>query len=81
MKLLFTAKALKDYESLTDNLQAVVDKQLEALLRDIRYPSLRAKKYNESQDIWQVRINKDYRAYFCIDGDIYIVITICKHPK
>ncbi|MBF0319940.1 MAG: type II toxin-antitoxin system YoeB family toxin [Nitrospirae bacterium] len=81
MKLLFTAKALKDYESLTEKLQTLVDKQLDALLRDIRYPSLRAKKYNESQDIWQARINKEYRVYFCVKGDAYVIITICKHPK
>ncbi|MBF0563893.1 MAG: hypothetical protein HQK89_01490 [Nitrospirae bacterium] len=62
-------------------MRTLVDKQLEALLKDIRYPSLRTKKYNESQDIWQARINKEYRAYFCIEGDAYVIITICKHPK
>ncbi|WP_425340738.1 hypothetical protein [Candidatus Magnetobacterium casense] len=46
-----------------------------------RYPSLRAKKYNESQNIWQIRINAEYRAYFRIDGDTYVLIAICKHPK
>ncbi|MBF0609050.1 MAG: hypothetical protein HQL61_16045 [Magnetococcales bacterium] len=81
MKLLFTAKALADYESLTERLRALVDKQLEALLKDIRYPSLRAKKYDDRQNIWQARINKEYRAYFRIERDVYVLITICKHPK
>lgn len=80
MKLIFTAKALKNYESLAEKLQTLVDKQLDFLLKDIRYPSLRAKKYNESQDIWQVRISKEYRAYFCIEDDTYVIIAIGKHP-
>lgn len=31
--------------------------QLAHLLRDLRHPSLRAKKYNESSGLWQARIN------------------------
>ncbi|MCG6553847.1 MAG: hypothetical protein L7F77_16105 [Candidatus Magnetominusculus sp. LBB02] len=81
MKLLFTDKAIKDYDSLEGKLQVLVDKQLDALLRDIRYPSLRAKKYSESHDIWQIRINREYRAYFSIDGNTYVIMTICRHPK
>ncbi|MCI4626129.1 MAG: type II toxin-antitoxin system RelE/ParE family toxin [Candidatus Magnetoovum sp. WYHC-5] len=81
MKILFTAKALKDYKNLTREVQNIVDKQLEALLRDIRYPSLRTKKYDESQNIWQARINKDLRLFFGIEKDVYVIIAICKHPK
>ena len=64
MKFLFTEKACQDYETLTTRLQSLVDKQLEALLRDIQYPSLKAKKYHKSDDIWQARVNRDYRFYF-----------------
>jgi hypothetical protein len=34
-------------------------------------PSLRAKKYDEAQDYWQARVNRDWRFYF----------TIIPHPK
>ena len=81
MKFLFTEKARKDYEALTARLQALVDKQLEALLRDIRYPSLKAKKYHESEVVWQARVNRDYRFYFRIAGDTYVILTIIKRPK
>ncbi|MBI5789499.1 MAG: type II toxin-antitoxin system RelE/ParE family toxin [Candidatus Schekmanbacteria bacterium] len=81
MKFIFTEKALKDYKSLPVKLQSVVDKQLKALLRDIRYPSLKARKYNEADDIWQARVNRDYRFYFLINDDTYIILTVIKHPK
>ncbi len=81
MKLRFTKKAVKDYEGLTLKLQDLVDKQLTALLKDIRYPSLNAKKYEKKLDLWQLRVSRDYRLYFLIDNDTYVIITIKKHPK
>jgi mRNA-degrading endonuclease RelE of RelBE toxin-antitoxin system len=81
MKLVFTAKAFKDYENLSLKLQALVDKQLESLLLNIQYPSLKAKKYDESQDIWSLRLNRNYRLFFRIIDDTYLIITISKHPK
>ncbi len=81
MKLRFTKKAVKDYEALTLKLQALVDKQLTALLKDVRYPSLNAKKYDKKRGLWQLRVSRDYRLYFLIDDDTYVIITIKKHPK
>ena len=51
------------------------------LVQDIRHPSLRAKKYDEAQDIWQARVNQDWRFYFQIEGGTYILLDIMKHPK
>jgi len=36
-------------------------KQVRYLEQNLRHPSLRAKKYDESQDLWQARVNKDWR--------------------
>lgn len=57
------------------------DKQLTFLLSNLRHPSLRAKKYDEAQDIWQARVDDDYRLYFMIQGDSYILLSIIPHPK
>jgi mRNA-degrading endonuclease RelE of RelBE toxin-antitoxin system len=81
MKFSFTQKALQDYQALPQNLQTLVDKQLNFLLQDLKYPSLRAKKYDKSQNIWQLRVSRDYRLYFVIDGETYVIIRIIKHPK
>ncbi|MEK7087576.1 MAG: hypothetical protein AAB958_02660 [Patescibacteria group bacterium] len=56
-------------------------KQANYLLRNIRYPSLRAKKYDESRGIWQARIDKNIRFYFLIKDDTYILLDIRKHLK
>ena len=81
MKLVYTEKAVKDYVKLSTKLQALVDKQLDFLLKDLSYPSLCAKKYHQKEDIWQIRINKSYRLYFQIVDDVYVILTIIKHPK
>ncbi|OGM93600.1 hypothetical protein A2935_03195 [Candidatus Wolfebacteria bacterium RIFCSPLOWO2_01_FULL_47_17b] len=59
----------------------IADKQFSFLLRNIRHPSLRAKKYDETRSIWQARISDNLRFYFKIRGDEYYVLTIVKHPK
>jgi len=42
---------------------------------------LRAKKYDESADLWQARVSKDWRFYFQIRGDVYFIVGIIPHPK
>ena len=81
MKLLFAPRAVKQYRELPPDLRAIVDKQLEALLSNLRHPSLRAKKYDEIRDIWQGRVTRDCRFYFRIEGDTYHILSITKHPK
>jgi plasmid maintenance system killer protein len=59
----------------------VFAKQAALLLESLRHPSLRAKKYDEARDLWQSRVNDDWRFYFTIEGDTYTLHTIRKHPK
>ena len=79
-RLRFTDRAEDDYTRLSPKLKAQADKQLDFLAKDLRHPSLRAKKYDESRDLWQARISRDYRVYFLIERDTYIILTIRKHP-
>jgi len=81
MNILFSTKALGDYKVLSRELKKIIDKQFDFLLGDLRHPSLHAKKYEEARDVWQARINKDWRFYFRIKGDTYHIVTIIKHPK
>lgn len=81
MKLRFTSRAREDYRTLPEKLQRITDKQIDHLVDNLRHPSLHAKKYDESGDRWQARVNRDYRFYFHIIGDTYLIIAITKHPK
>ena len=70
--------ALKDAPSTT---QRAFEKQLRFLVQDLQHPSLRAKKYSETENKWQVRVSRNWRFYFKIVGDTYIIIDVIAHPK
>ena len=54
-------------------------KQAAFLLQDIRHPSLHAKRYDATT--WQARVTRDWRFYFRIEGDTYILLDSMRHPK
>ncbi len=62
-------------------VRAAFQKQVAFLLADLRHPSLRAKNFDEAHDIWQARVNRDWRFYFRIIGDTYRLLEIIPHPK
>ncbi len=54
-------------------------KQVAYLLQDLRHPSLHAKKYDKQRDIWQARIDRNFRFYFLIKGGTYVLLDIKPH--
>jgi len=58
-----------------------MDRKLEFLLKNLRHPSLRAKKYDEGLDIWQARASGSWRFYFKIQSETYYLIDLIRHPK
>ncbi len=81
MKLALSERALRDYRAFGAAVQQRIDKQFAFLIRNIRHPSLRAKKYDEAKNVWQARATGEYRFYFQIRGNIIYILTIIKHPK
>jgi hypothetical protein len=81
MQLSYTDRFRRSYEDAPSRVQKQCDKQLALLMQDIRHPSLRAKKFDKAQDIWQGRINAGWRFYFKIEADAYYLIDIIPHPK
>ena len=55
-------------------------KQLTNLLRDLRHPPCERRR-EERPGLWQARINDDWRMYFTIEGDTYVLRAITPHPK
>jgi len=51
------------------------------LLENSRHPSLRSKKLEGHDDLWQARVNRSWRFYFKIEGDEYAIIGIMSHPE
>jgi mRNA interferase RelE/StbE len=71
-------EALKDAPV---SIRRAFSKQLRFLVGNLHHPSLRAKKYDESQGLWQARVNKGWRFYFMIVGDTYRIEDVIPHPK
>ena len=80
MKIGHTKRTAKRLENLRSDLRKTFYKQVGFLAEDIQHPSLHAKKFDDANDIWQARINRDWRFYFTIK-DTYTIISIIRHPK
>ncbi len=76
-----TERFRRGYEAAPLRIKQVFEKQIRSLAQDLRHPSLHAKKYDETQDIWQARVNRDWRFYFQIKGSTYVLLDSIKHPK
>jgi len=81
MRRQLTAAAVKNYTEAPPAVQKAFDKQAKLLVENFRRPSLRAKKYDEARSIWQARVNRDWRFYFLITGDTYLILNVIPHPK
>jgi mRNA interferase RelE/StbE len=81
MKVDYLPRALKALADAPAGVRKAFFKQVVFLEKDLRHPSLHAKKYDESKDRWQARVNRDWRFYFNIVGDTYIIRDVVPHPK
>lgn len=81
MRWQHSERSRKSYQAAPPAVQKAFDKQVRWLATNLHHPSLRAKKYDESHDIWQARVNRDWRFYFTIAGDTYCIEDIIPHPK
>lgn len=81
MKLVYTERFRRAYAAAPSHTQRACDRRLAFLLRDLRHPSLHAKKYDETRGIWQARVDGGWRLYFVVEGDAYVLLTLIPHPK
>ena len=81
MTLAYTKSALESLSNLPKPVRKALYKQAGFLVRDLQHPSLRAKKYDEASGRWQARVNRNWRFYFRIIGDRYVIEDVVPHPK
>jgi mRNA interferase RelE/StbE len=81
MKLLRTTHFERNYARAPQQIQRAFDKQSALLLQNLHHPSLRATKYDGRRNLWQARVNQDWRFYFLIQDDGYLIVDIIPHPK
>jgi mRNA-degrading endonuclease RelE of RelBE toxin-antitoxin system len=81
MKVVLSEHVIESLEDAPESVQRAFAKQLRFLIDNILHPSLHAKKYDESKDIWQARVNKNWRFYFTIADNTYRIEKVIQHPK
>ena len=81
MNIKYSDAVIEALETAPEAVKKAFFKQIKMLARDLRHPSLRAKKYDESRDRWQARVTKGWRFYFKISGDTYHITELTPHPK
>lgn len=79
MRYVFAESFLGELELLSEATQKKFFKQIHFLVKDIRHPSLHAKKYHEILGVWQARVDKHFRFYFKIDKDCYVMLSVKSH--
>lgn len=81
MQIVLSGRAVESLRDAPPNVRRAFEKQLRFLASNLLHPSLRAKKYDESADLWQARVNQNWRFYFTIAGDTYRIEDVIAHPK
>jgi len=81
MTVALKERAIAALAAAPPEVQKAFIKQLSFLARNLLHPGLHAKKYDEATDRWQARVNQDWRFYFTIVGDAYVILDMTRHPK
>ena len=69
----------KNYEKLPKEIQDRFREKLVLLMENFRHHSLRAKKMQSKEDIWEASISDNYRITFNIIGNTIILRKIGTH--
>jgi mRNA interferase RelE/StbE len=81
VEILFTEQFEQAYEKLTKAEKRSVRKALTLLGDNPKYPSLRVKKMEGKQNIWEARPSKRLRMTFEIVGETIFMRNVGEHDK
>lgn len=80
-KLNFTKGFEKSLKKLSVNEQKAVAQKLKLLIQNPFYPSLRTKKIQGLDGMFEMSVNMDIRIIWKYDGDIIILLIDVGHHK
>ena len=81
MKIRRSKHFKKAYQRLSSVLQKQVDEALRLLVTNVRHPSLRVKKIQGTDDIYELRVTIKYRISFEIEEGGYFLRRVGKHDE
>jgi mRNA-degrading endonuclease RelE of RelBE toxin-antitoxin system len=79
LQLRQTKRFVKDYAALPEELKGRTEKAISILLKSPHHPSLRIKKIEGRQNIWELRVSDSYRLTFQVSEDTYILRRVGTH--
>lgn len=77
----FSKKFAKQYSKLPLATRNKFDRQIQFLLKNLRHPSIHAKKKQGAENIWEGRVDRFYRFTFSISEDIITLRAIGPHDE
>ena len=81
MRIAYTDNFKRAWHKLSEQEKASTRKAIEHLLLDIRYPALRVKKMQGTENIWEARASRSIRMTFEKKGDIFILRNVGHHDE
>lgn len=81
MKVSRTKTFDKAFLKLPEHLQTKAEKAVRLLLNDFFHPSLHTKKMSGQKDIWEARVDYQYRFTFTLDSDTIVLRVIGNHDE
>lgn len=81
MKFVRSEKFKRCFASLPSEVQKIAEKKMFLLARNFRHPSLRVKKMEGTDDIWEASITMNYRVTFRIEKNELHLRVIGKHDE
>lgn len=79
MKLIPTPIFEDAYQQLSPTIQRRVDEKLSLLLKNPRHPSLRFRKMRGYENIWEMRVSRNYRITFLQSGEDFFLRNVGTH--
>ena len=79
MKLIPTPNYEHAYQQLSPTIQRRVDKKLSLLLKNPRHLSLRFRKMKGYENIWEMRVSRNYRRTLLQSGEDFYLRNVGTH--
>jgi mRNA interferase RelE/StbE len=79
--LFITERFARAYARLPSDVQTRVDKALQLLDEDFRHPSLRARRIEGTDGLYEARVDRRHRMTYHRDGDLLVLRNVGKHDQ
>ena len=79
MRLIPTPNYEHAYQQLSSTTQRRVDRKLSLLLENPRHPSLRFRKMEGYENIWEMRVSRNYRVTLLQSGEDFYLRNVGTH--